>query len=132
MVRTVIVANRIERSLRRETLDRTARRFGATLSFEPPSVAPDDRNPLADGERREAGIAIAVLRAGPFDDSCLRRALVLSDVLRRRDPLLRVGVDKVEGEVFAHAWVEIDGFALDPLRDRDFATLQPATKEQDR
>ncbi|MHA7985481.1 lasso peptide biosynthesis B2 protein [Rathayibacter sp. CAU 1779] len=126
-MRTAIVAERIERSLRRETLDRTAQRFGAELSFEPPQGL-ETRWPLNEEESREVGLALAVLRRRAFNGTCLRRALVMADILRDRSPKLRVGVSKASGEVVAHAWVEIEGFAIDPMAEREYAMLQPAVR----
>ncbi|NNC11892.1 lasso peptide biosynthesis B2 protein [Planctomonas sp. JC2975] len=127
VMRTVLIAGRIERSLRRETLDRTAQRFGAELSFDPPQEVAT-LLPLNEDESRDLGLALAVLRQKQFNGTCLRRALVMADILRDRSPKLRVGVSKASGEVVAHAWVEIDGFAIDPMAEREYAMLRPAVR----
>ena len=127
LVRTAIVARRIEHSLGRETLDRTAQRFGAELSFDPP-VSVASQLPLNEKESRDVGLALAVLRHRSFNGTCLRRALVIADVLRDRSPKLRVGVSKASGAVVAHAWVEIEGFAIDPMAEREYAMFRPAVR----
>ncbi len=43
--------------------------------------------------------------------------------MRRLDPVLRIGVAKHEGEVKAHAWLEIGGLSLDP-GSVDFAPVE--------
>ncbi|WP_250447386.1 lasso peptide biosynthesis B2 protein, partial [Actinotalea sp. C106] len=67
-------------------------------------------------------LALRVLDRGPFNGTCLRQSLLLAHLLRHRDPVLRVGVAKVDGAVRAHAWIEIDGASLDPTRS-DFQVL---------
>lgn len=119
---TSVVAWRIERSLAREPLDRTTERFGVRLSFDAPARVTGD---ISFDEREAADIRIAlrVISHRPFNGTCLRRALVMGDILRSRDPLLRVGVAKEGGRVQAHAWIEIDGVALDPMADREYVAL---------
>ena len=57
-----------------------------------------------------------VFRHLPFNDTCLRRALVLGQRIRRVDPTLVIGVRHDEcGALAAHAWLVVGGVALDPL-----------------
>lgn len=123
MAHTLMTARRIERSLAYEPLADTARRFGARLSFAPPCRPVEDIAPMTRAEQRAIGIALSTLRRAPVNGTCLRRALVMSDILRARDPLLRVGVAKRAGEVTAHAWVEIAGVAMDPMADVEYRAL---------
>jgi len=129
VVRTVLVARRIERSLVSEPLDETAKRFGVRLSFDPPTRVAED---VVFDEREAADIRLAlrVISHRPFNGTCLRRALIMGDILRDRDPLLRVGVAKDAGRVQAHAWVEIDGIALDPMADREYTALVAPSKSE--
>jgi Transglutaminase-like superfamily len=65
-----------------------------------------------------AAIARAVRIAatyGPYRATCLPRALVLWTLLRRRrlDGVLTIGVRKNHDGVEAHAWVMLNGVALD-------------------
>ena len=71
-------------------------------------------SPLSMNERRRLRIAWRVLAIGPFDGSCLRRALVGAWMLRSRDHAVRIGVRKTPDGIRAHAWLEIDGVSLDP------------------
>ncbi|WP_279070503.1 lasso peptide biosynthesis B2 protein [Microbacterium lacticum] len=119
VVRTGWVAMRVERSLRARPLDQTAARFGLRLSFGRPDEVTDDLE-FSREESVALDLALRTLAVGPFNSTCLRRALVIGDILRDRSPLLRVGVAKTAGEVTAHAWVEIDGVALDPMADREY------------
>ena len=48
-----------------------------------------------------------VLRRWPFGDTCLRRGLVTGFFLRRRSPVLRLGL--MRDGVTSHAWVEAEG-----------------------
>lgn len=70
--------------------------------------------PLSDREREQLETAWRLLRWGPFNGTCLRRAVVGGYFLRTRGPLLRIGVTKTNGSVAAHAWVEVAGVGLDP------------------
>lgn len=47
----------------------------------------------------------------PIQATCLRQALLVYWMLRRKGllPELRIGVQKVQGNMDAHAWVELDG-----------------------
>ena len=56
-----------------------------------------------------------VLRRWPrgTDAACLRRSLVLGHVLRDREPALALGVLREDGRLRAHAWLVVDGVALD-------------------
>ncbi|WP_051400084.1 lasso peptide biosynthesis B2 protein [Haloechinothrix halophila] len=56
----------------------------------------------------------AVASAWPAGDTCLRRCLLLGHRLRQLDPVLRIGVRREDAVFAAHAWLEIDGVALDP------------------
>jgi hypothetical protein len=59
----------------------------------------------------------AVQRLSPriygSERGCLRRSLVMGHVLRRHDPVLRIGVRRTDGGFAAHAWVEVAGEAVE-------------------
>ena len=63
---------------------------------------------------RLAQLAATAGRRGPITLTCLRQALLVEYVLRRRGfaPELKIGVRKQEGAFDAHAWVELQGVAL--------------------
>ncbi len=65
-------------------------------------------------ELEQLDTAWRILRWGPFNGTCLRRAVVGGYFLRHHHPLLRIGVTKTGGKVAAHAWVEVGGVGLDP------------------
>lgn len=108
----------VEAGLRAMSLPRLARAMGVRLEDEGParSQAPppaEARPALAAAEARRVRAAVRVYRAWPTGRVCLRRALVLGRLLRRRAPVLRIGVARPPGEdLHAHAWAEVDGAPL--------------------
>lgn len=123
----VVVAAATEAGLRVMRLPRLAALLGAPLGLdqEAPLMPPDGGTArLSVAERRRLRAAWRVLRHWPFGDTCLRRALVSGHVLRRRKPVLRVGVAKIEGRIQAHAWLEIDGVSLDPVGAATYRTFE--------
>ena len=69
----------------------------------------DAQDVLSERERSIVDAVELVVRARPREGRCLRRALILGWHLRSRAPLLRIGVERENGAVSAHAWIEIDG-----------------------
>jgi hypothetical protein len=121
---TLLLAPIVEVGLRLAGLRRTADALGVRLLLDRPieRTASTRRDvPLSAYERRRLRVAWRVLAVGPFDDSCLRRALVGARMLRSRDHAVRIGVRKTPDGVRAHAWLEIDGVSLDPDASADFA-----------
>lgn len=122
---------RIEWALRRRPLPAIAQVFGVPLDTGSgmPATEPFAER-LTAAERRSLRAARRVLRHWPWDDTCLRRALATGHVLRHRRPTLRVGVAKTDGEVRAHAWLEIGGRTLDPEAPTSYLSLiDPRGKE---
>lgn len=74
-----------------------------------------DARAIAAAERLCA-LARAVGARSPWRTSCLRQALTVWLLLRRRQlpAELRIGVIRREPPFQAHAWVELGGVALDP------------------
>ena len=72
-----------------------------------------DRNEISQAKAMASVVAIAG-RYTPLDGSCLRQALLLFYLLRRKglSPEVRIGVDKKKAFA-AHAWVELAGHCLD-------------------
>ncbi len=70
-----------------------------------------------DWARNTAQLAAIAGRHGPVTATCLRQALLVYWLLRRRglSPELKIGVRKQGDVVEAHAWVELEGRSLDPL-----------------
>src|SRR5690625_6139565 len=114
VAQAVVRQSRIEWAMRRRPLPEVARTFGAPLVTDTGSTATEPfAERLTGHERRSLRAVRRVLRHWPWEDTCLRRALATGHVLRHREPSLRVGVAKTDGEVRAHAWLEIDGRTLD-------------------
>jgi hypothetical protein len=80
---------------------------------------------LSDADRRRLRVATLVMRHWPFDEKCLRMALVCGYRIRRLGPRLVIGVALVDGEVKAHAWLTVDGVSLDPSGSATFLSLTP-------
>lgn len=85
------------------------------------------RLPLSDSRASTAaGVVDRLMRTGPPETRCLHRALVLGHLLRSERPCLRIGVRQVDGQVQAHAWLEIrDRVVAEPNHDdlETFRTL---------
>ncbi|WP_165962776.1 lasso peptide biosynthesis B2 protein [Occultella glacieicola] len=108
-----------ELGLRTAGLPRLARMFGTPLRTDDSTPAQPDHPSgapvLDDRARRQVRSSRRVMRHWPFGDTCLRQALISGALLRRLGPELLVGVAKIDGQVRAHAWLEINGGILDPL-----------------
>jgi len=70
--------------------------------------------------QRLAELANIAGRHGPITATCLRQALLLYWLLRRRGlaPELKIGVRRQGDLLDAHAWVELDGHALGQMSVR--------------
>lgn len=74
-------------------------------------------------------------RRGLVTAACLPQALAVYAAIRRRGlaPALRIGVRKPGGGFEAHAWVELDGVALDqPHLDHQPLPIPPAASASPR
>lgn len=112
-LQVVAVAAVVEVGLRTTGVDRLARLLGvplATGGAPAPALGVGDAGFLSERERRVHWALFWVMTRWLYDGTCLRRALVLGWFLRRRHPVLRLGMLS-EGDV-AHAWIEVDGRAL--------------------
>jgi Transglutaminase-like superfamily len=78
---------------------------------DPPAL---DASSLSARERELLGALASVQRRWLFDATCLRRALASGWVLRRHHPRLCLGLAGSD-EALAHAWLIVDGHALDGL-----------------
>lgn len=115
-----LVALVVEAGLRLSTLPRLTRLLGIRLAqdceFEQQQdLALPSGLPVIWIRRRVLAVN-RVFRHWPFDSTCLRRALVLGQRIRRLDPTLVIGVRHDDsGALAAHAWLVVAGVALDPL-----------------
>ncbi len=114
IVRMLGLATTIEIGLRTIRLPALARVLGVRLNWSnDPSSRPGIPGSLDADDRRRLTNVIRVMRHWPFaEGTCLRQSLMLGRVLRDRHPLLRIGVQGRDGDIVAHAWVEMDGVAL--------------------
>ena len=76
--------------------------------------------------QRVAQLVFAASREGILTGACLERALALWWLLRRRNcpAELRIGGRKEHGRFEAHAWVELDGVALNEAAPGDYAPFE--------
>jgi hypothetical protein len=77
---------------------------------------------------RLAGAVDRVARFGLFRPTCLVRAVALERQIRRVNAgpaVVRVGVAQVEGQLLAHAWIELEGRVIgdEAARVRRFTPL---------
>ncbi len=125
VARTAALATIVEVGLRVLPLPRLAAALGVRLAAEPEPARATPSSTVADLTAREQSDLLAterVFRYWPFDDTCLRRALVIGRQLRARGAVLHLGVadsDAVEaggraheGTIVAHAWVEAGDVTL--------------------
>jgi hypothetical protein len=90
------------------------RGFSAARAMLGSAPAPGAQGVCAESAARMVAAAGSFLGA-----SCLPRSVVLWRLLRARGAVIRLGVALPESEGFAaHAWVEIDGCALNAADDR--------------
>ena len=123
----LLVAARIEHSLRRHQLTDTARIAHVGLSDDPAPAGDDEREAVAGvlppWALRRAYLVSLIMRGWPFGDTCLRRALVTGHRLSALSPVLVLGVRSPSQEgPLAHAWLRIDGIEMDVL-SQEFTEL---------
>jgi hypothetical protein len=114
IVEVTLVVVVIEIGLKLTDVSRLARWMGVPLATDdaaPPAISPDDMRGLTERERRIHLALHWVMARWLYDGTCLRRALTLGWFLRRRGPVLRLGMLTEQGTV-AHAWIEVEGRAF--------------------
>jgi hypothetical protein len=110
-VEVTLVVIAIEIGLKVTDVGRLARWIGVPLSTEelpPPALGPDDVSGLTEREQRVHWALYWVMARWLYDGTCLRRALAFGWFLRRRGPVLRLGMLDDAGTI-AHAWIEVEG-----------------------
>ena len=135
---SVAAAVRVETALRRRSLSGTAAALGLVVEPIPTAPHPAGRTGPPRLPRWSAEPVRATARVmrwwplgqdGPRGSAmCLRSSLVTARRLRSLHPTVHVGVAMDHGGLRAHAWVEVDGAALDPTagRYRVMTSLVPA------
>jgi hypothetical protein len=95
------------------------RRLQAALSGIPIRSETAPVNDAIEQARRTARMVSIAARRGLYQANCLPQSLVLWALLRRQaiESDLRIGVRKENGKFEAHAWIEIQGAALNDLAD---------------
>jgi hypothetical protein len=99
----------IEIGLKLRNVSQLARLMGvplATSESPQPAIGPDDLRGLTEREQRLYWAMSWVMARWLYDGTCLRRALVLGWFLRRRQPVLRLGMLDHDATI-AHAWIEV-------------------------
>jgi hypothetical protein len=88
----------------------------AVLAPGGPFATPDN---AADSVPSTARMVRIAATRGLWKASCLPRSLVLAYLLRRRriDARVRIGVRRQNGNLEAHAWVEVDGGVVNDRSD---------------
>ena len=104
----------VEVGLRTVRLPRLARALGVRLNWaREPSSPPGIPTSLGVEDHRQVTNVLRVMRHWPFaEGTCLRQSLMLGRVLKNHHPLLRIGVQGRDGDIVAHAWIELDGVAM--------------------
>lgn len=124
-----VVAIRIEAALKHGGVSKAAQIGAVHVGMDGSSATPGAATDagLSRRELEKLDVAWRLLRHGPFNGTCLRRAIVGGYLLRRHDPILRIGVAKSDGVVSAHAWIDVGGVSLDPEGSQRFAILNSPT-----
>jgi len=128
LLSVVCTAVVVEVALRLVALPRLAAAVGAPVCLSPEAVEPADASTLlgpADAARLRA--VQILMRRWPFGarGPCLRHALVAGRLLRHRRPRLVLGAMRDERGATAHAWLLVDGVALDADAERWTPLLRP-------
>ena len=103
----------VEAGVRLVPLPVLAHRLGVRLSSDAPSEGASELTPA---QRRQVLAVQQVIRRwhlapGP----CLRESLVIGHLFGAEDPVLKIGVKREDGEVKAHAWLDVRGLLIGEL-----------------
>lgn len=113
-LRVFCVVIAVEIGLRLFAIDRLAAIIGVPLvvdDTDSPPIDRDDVSVLSPAEQTSYWAVSWVMDRWLFDGTCLRRALTFGWIVRRRHPILRLGMLDKEGTI-AHAWIEVEGHAF--------------------
>ena len=128
LVPVVCTAVAVEVALRLVALPRLAAAVGAPVCLNPEAAGPADPSALLGPTDAVRLRAVQILmRRWPFGarGPCLRHALVAGRLLRHRRPHLVLGAMRDERGATAHAWLLVDGVALDADAERWTPLLRP-------
>ena len=109
----------LRRAVRRHGLPAALERARDGSTAHPDAVAPGaDPEIVRAGALRLARAVDRTLAAAPTDSRCLMRALVVCALLSRRGVQTTFVIGAApSGDFVAHAWVELDGRALQPTQE---------------
>lgn len=106
----------VELLIRTVPLPRLSSMFGCRVNLEPvvPGAQRLRLKELPARAGRQVRCTRRVAHVWPFSDGpCLRSALVAGHLLREHDPAIRLGLMTTGEELYAHAWLEINGQPLE-------------------
>jgi len=107
----------VEALVRLRPVDQAARWLRSPLVTSDPGILPPlERGLLTERELLVLGSLRWVQRLWLWDETCLRRALATGWLLRRHRPSLCLGLPG-SGDALAHAWLVVEGRAVDALPD---------------
>lgn len=118
----------VEVALRLVALPRLAAAVGAPVCLRPePGEHADPAVFLGPADAARLRAVQILMRRWPFGarGPCLRHALVAGRLLRHRRPRLVLGAMRDERGATAHAWLLVDGVALDADAERWTPLLRP-------
>ena len=128
LVPVVCTAVVVEVALRLVALPRLAAAVGAPVCLSPePGEQADPSTLLGPADAARLRAVQILMRRWPFGarGPCLRHALVAGRLLRHRRPRLVLGAMRDERGATAHAWLLVDGVALDADAKRWTPLLRP-------
>lgn len=122
------VAALIEIAVRTVPLDRLAPVLGIQLRPVPGGPEVDALDPLSERERLHLEASRRLFAVFHARGPCLRRSLVEGFLLRRRRPVLRIGVRREGDAVAAHAWIDAGPIVTEAPGPGGYRTLRSAAE----
>ncbi len=118
----------IEVAVRTVPLDRLAPALGIRLRPTNDGPEGDALDPLSERERLRLEASRRFFGVFHARGPCLRRSLVEGFLLRRRRPVLRIGVRREGDSVAAHAWIDAGQSDSGVAAPGDYRTLRSAAE----
>lgn len=118
MVHASLVIVVVEAGIRWRSPATVGHRLGcpiATTAVEP-GARPFSDDELPEDTVRRLRSARRIAKLWPFSSGpCLRQALVGGHLIRRHQPVVRIGINPSGQHLAGHAWLEIDGRPLENI-----------------
>ncbi|HEY3237887.1 MAG TPA: lasso peptide biosynthesis B2 protein [Polyangiaceae bacterium] len=102
----------VEMGLRTVRLPTLCRLLGLRVGAQRGVSERADRGPVEEQSVAVCRAVDRVLQGLEVQGPCLRRALVAGALLRKQQPVLRIGCRRIGNRLESHAWLEIDGRPL--------------------